>query len=153
MEIESIAVICLVILLVLLIQIILTFRLLLSLHHRSHERDEEHGLRNIPIMPQAISIQEEAQLPSHSDAQRLTIPGPAYPSSSRYSVQSGISDSSSHYEESPSLSHRVDVPGKGKETKTSHSDSKYECGNPFTNDVVNKTKRKDILEELWDKKL
>jgi len=153
MEIESIAVICLVILLVLLIQIIFTFRLLLSLHHRSHERDEEHGLRTIPSIPQATSIQEEVQPPPHSVAQRLTMPGPAYPSSSRYSVRSSISDSSSHYEESPSLSHRVDVPGKGKEMQVSHSDSKYEYENPFTNDAVKKTKRKDILEELWDKKL
>jgi len=103
-------------------------------------------------MPQAISIQEEVQPPPHSVAQHLTIPGPAYPSSSRYSVRSDISDSSSHCEVSPSLSHRVDVLGKGKETQVSHRDLRYECENPFTNDAVNKTKRKDILEELWDKK-
>jgi len=150
MEIESIAVICLVILLVLLIQIIFTFRLLLSLHHRSHERDEEHGLRAIPTVPQPISIQEETQTPSHSVAQRLTIPGPAYPSSSRYSVRSDISDSSSHYEVSPSLCHGADAVSKGSKAQVSHSDLRYESGNAFANDAVKKTKRKDILEDLWD---
>ena len=146
MEIESIAVICLVILLVLIIQIILTFRLLLSLHHRSHKRDEEHALRTIPVMPQATSIQEETQPPSHSHAQRLTIPGPAYPSSSRYSFRSDISDSSSHYEGSPSLYHGVHTVSKGSKAQVSHSDLRYDCGNSFTNDAVKKTKRKDILE-------
>ena len=103
-------------------------------------------------MPQATSIQEEVQPPSHSDAPHLTIPGPAYPSSSRYSVRSDISDSSSHCEMSPSLYHGVDAVSKGEEAQLSHSDLRYDCGNPFTNDAVKKTKRKDVLEDLWDKK-
>jgi len=103
-------------------------------------------------MPQATSIQEEVQPQSHSVAQRLTVPGPAYPSSSRYSVRSDISDSSSHYEMSPSLCNGVDAVNKGNKAQVSHSELRYDCGNPFTNDAVKKTKRKDLLEDLWDEK-
>ncbi|KAH6868606.1 hypothetical protein BKA58DRAFT_402959 [Alternaria rosae] len=137
MEIESIAIICLVILVVLIIQIIVSLRLLLQLHHHVHARDEEHDMQSNPVRPGSVPIQENARPPSRNDAEGLTVPGPAYPSSSRYSVRTDISDSSSHYAAYNST--------KNIERQASHSDMKYECGNPFADDALSKTKKKKDL--------
>lgn len=134
MEIESIAIICLVILVVLIIQIIVSLRLHLQLHHRSHASDEEHGMQKFSIRPGSVPIQENARAPSRNDAEGLPVPGPAYPSSSRYSVRTDISDSSSH--------HAAYNSTKNRELQASHSDMESECGNPFADDALSKTKKK-----------
>jgi hypothetical protein len=153
MEIESIAVICLITLVVLIIQIIVTLRLLLYFHHRSHEKDEEHGLRTMMNRSRAVSIQEDIQSSSHNDAEELTVPGPAYPASSRYSVETGPNDSSSRYEaNAPSSWHGAADTSQRKETQISHRDAELEYGNLFVDDAVRNAKKKDILAEVWSKK-
>jgi hypothetical protein len=154
MEIESIAVICLITLVVLIIQIIVTLRLLLYFHHRSHEKDEEYGLRTLTNRSRAASVQEDVRPASRNDTEELTVPGPAYPASSRYSVKTGPSDSSSHYEAcAPSPWHSAADTNQRKETQASHCDAELESGNSFVNDTVSKAKKKDILDEVWSKKL
>jgi hypothetical protein len=153
MEIESIAVICLITLVVLIIQIIVTLRLLLYFHHRSHEKDEEYGLRTLTNRSRAASVQENVRPASRNDTEELTVPGPAYPASSRYSVKTGPSDASSRYEaNAPSSWHGAADTNQRKKTQASRRETEPESGNPFMNDAVSKARKKDILAEVWSKK-
>jgi hypothetical protein len=153
MELESIAVICLITLAVLIIQIIVTLRLLLYFHHRSHEKDEEHGIRTIATGPAIVPAQEDAQPALRNDVEAFTLPGPAYPASSRYSVQTGISDISSHYGTyTHGPWHRAEASTQKREVQVSHSNSETENGNSFADNALSKTKKEGILDKVWGKK-
>jgi hypothetical protein len=153
MELESIAVICLITLVVLIIQIIVTLRLLLYFHHQSHEKDEEHGLRTIATEPAIVPVQEYAQPSLRNDVESLTLPGPAYPASSRYSVRTGISDISSHYGRyTRGPWHRTEAPTQRREVQVSHSDSETEPRNRFADNALSNVRKEGILNKVWGKK-
>lgn len=151
MEIESISVICLIALVVLIVQIIVTLRLFLYLH-MSHEKDEEYGLRTVVTEPQPGSVQEVQPLSSHNP-EVPTVPGPAYPTSSRYSVRTDISDSSygSGRRAPPRAPHAWDGTSpadRRKGLKVFHSDSGSESGILSCDPMGRIAKKQNIVTEL-----
>jgi hypothetical protein len=103
MEIESIAVICLITLVVLIIQIIVTLRLLLYFHHRSREKDEEHALSTMvpsTTVPTAAATQlfpgslrtNPRPLPTPTPAPQPVVTIHRYAASSMYSVPTVVSN-------------------------------------------------------------
>jgi hypothetical protein len=155
MEIESIAVICLITLVVLVVQIIVTLRVFLYLH-LSHRNDEEHNMQNLALKPQPDSVQDEDRPPSRHEPETLTVPGPAYPSSSRYSVRTDISNSSfvSDLQDQPRAPRPWDgrSPADGRRgLKNFHSDSASESGTGSYN-PMGCMKKHNILSEVWTSK-
>jgi hypothetical protein len=155
MGIESIVVICLITLVVLIVQIIVTLRLFLNLHV-SHRKDEEHGLQTLHTRPEPITAQDDVWPLSRHRVEALTVPGPVYPASSRYSVQTDNSDSSFGSEHRAHS--RAPRPWDGtrpedrrKGFQGFHSDSGSESGIP-SSDPTGRVKKQDILTKVWARK-
>jgi hypothetical protein len=155
MEIESIAVICLIILVVLIVQIIVTLRLFLYLH-KEHEKDEEHGLRTVVTESRFDSVQEDGQPPSRQEPEVPPVPGPVYAASSRYSAQIDTSDSSlasKHYAQ-PRVPRPWDGTSPADRTKVLndlHSGSGSDFGNLSCN-AMGRVEKQNILTEVWVRK-
>jgi hypothetical protein len=163
MEIESIAVICLVILVVLIIQIMVTLRLLLYFHHRSHEKDEEHALSTmIPstTVPPAAATQlfpgslrtHPRPLPTPTPAPQPAVSGHRYASSSIYSVPTVVintrdEEHSVHLPRpSTNSSSRERIPRAGSSDYDAHSES----STPIQR--MSEETKEGIFEKVWGKK-
>jgi hypothetical protein len=155
MEIESIAVICLIILVVLIVQIIVTLRLFLYLHIE-HENDKKHGLRTVVTESRFDSVQEDGRPPSRQEPEVPPVPGPVYATSSRYSVQTDTSDSSlaSKHHAQPRAPHPWDGTSPAdwrKVLKDLHSGSGSDFGNLSCN-TIGRVDKQNILTEVWARK-
>ena len=156
MEVESIVVICLITLVVLIVQIIVTLRLFLYLY-MAHERDEEQGLQILDTRTGSGSAQEGAGPSSRHEPKALTVPGPVYPTSSIYSVQSNNSDLSPGSEDrshsrAPDSRDGTSAAGRRRALEEFHIGLESESGAP-SYETVRRAKKQDILNEIWARRV
>jgi hypothetical protein len=168
MEIESIAVICLVTLVVLIIQIIATFRLLLYFHHRYREKDEELALSTttpsitLPPVPLPAAQKFPGSLrtyprplprnPTPPPAPRPTLPSKPYAASSIYSVPTFVSNArdDKHPARPPwpntTASSQECVPRAGSSDYDAHSESST------SDQALSPEKKNSILKKVFGRK-
>lgn len=156
MEVESIVVICLITLVVLIVQIIVTLRLFLHLH-TAHKRDEEQGLQILDTRTGSVFAQESAEPPLRPELEALTVPGPVYPTSSIYSVQSNNSDVSPGPEDrshsrAPDPRDGMSAAGWRRDLKEFYIGLESESG-ALSYETARRTKKQDILNEIWARKV
>jgi hypothetical protein len=168
MEIESIAVICLVTLVVLIIQIIATLRLLLYFHQRYREKDEEHAISTrtpsitLPLVPLPAAQEFPGSLrtyprplplnPTPPPAPRPKVPGKPYATSSMYSVPTFVSNArdDEHPAQpawpSTTASSQEYLPQAGSSDYDAHSESST------LDQALNPEKKNSILKKVFGRK-
>ncbi|KAF7679105.1 hypothetical protein GT037_002853 [Alternaria burnsii] len=156
MEVESIVVICLITLVILIVQIVVTLRLFLHFH-TAHKRDEEQGLQILDTRTGSGSAHEGAEPPLRPEPEALTVPGPVYPASSIYSVQSNNSDlfpgpADRSRSRAPDSWDGTSAAGRRRDLKEFHIGLESEFGAPPYK-TARRTKKQDILNEIWARKV
>jgi hypothetical protein len=161
MEIESIAVICLITLVILIIQIIVTLRLLLYFHHRSREKDEEHALSTLapsttvpPAFPGSLRSHPRP-LPTPTPTPQPVVPVHHYAASSMYSVPTVVGTTRDG--EHPDHLARPGTNSSSRERVSRAGSSDYDAHSESSTPTqgfqgLSKEKKDGIVQKVWGKK-